>query len=134
MKDSSPTGPAKFLTILDPAEDFHVLAGSANFFYPSLHLGAAGGVLSLANVLPGPCCDLYRLFIQGKYDDARKLSFRLSRLNQAISGAWGVPGVKAAMQFTGFKGGQPRHPLQTLTDEAKEKVRQAIINEGFISA
>ncbi len=134
MKDSSPAGPAKLLACLDPAEDFNVLAGSANFFYPSLHLGAAGGVLSLANALPGPCCDIYRLFTQGKYDDAKELSFRLARLNQAISGPWGVAGVKAAMDITGFKGGQPRHPLQGLTDEVRERVRQTIINEGFISA
>ncbi len=134
MKDSSPAGPAKLLACLDPAEDFNVLAGSANFFYPSLHLGAPGGVLSLANALPGPCCDIYRLFTQGKYDDAKELSFRLARLNQAISGAWGVAGVKAAMDITGFKGGQPRHPLQGLTDEVRERVRQTIINEGFISA
>jgi len=54
MKDSSPAGPAKLLAHLsargrlteEPSEDFSVLAGSANFFYPSLHLGAAGGVLS----------------------------------------------------------------------------------------
>ncbi len=134
MKDSSPAGPAKLLACLDPTEDFNVLAGSANFFYPSLHLGAAGGVLSLANALPGPCCDIYRLFTQGKYDDAKELSFRLARLNQAISGPWGVAGVKAAMDIAGFKGGQPRHPLQGLTDEIRERVRQTIINEGFISA
>jgi 4-hydroxy-2-oxoglutarate aldolase len=134
MKDSSPAGPAKLLACLDPAEDFNVLAGSANFFYPSLHLGAAGGVLSLANALPGPCCDIYRLFTQGKYDNAKELSFRLARLNQAISGPWGVAGVKAAMDITGFKGGQPRHPLQGLSDEGKKLIRQRIINEGFISA
>ena len=134
MKDSSPTGPAKFLARLDPAEDFHVLAGSANFFYPALHLGAAGGVVSLANALPGPCCDLYRLFTQGEYDNAKELAFRLARFNQAVSGTWGVAGVKAAMDITGFKGGQPRHPLQGLTDEVKERVRKIIINEGFISS
>ncbi|MHC4594527.1 MAG: dihydrodipicolinate synthase family protein [Planctomycetota bacterium] len=134
MKDSSPTGPAKFLACLDPTEDFNVLAGSANFFYPALHLGAAGGVVSLANVLPGPCCDLYRLFTQDKYADAKELHFKLARLNQAFSGLWGVAGVKAAMDVTGFKGGQPRHPLQSLTDGAKEQIRQTIINEGFISA
>jgi len=111
-----------------------VLAGSANFFYPALPLGAAGGVVSLANVLSGPCCDLYRLFTQGRYADAKELHFRLARLNQAISGAWGVAGVKAAMDITGYKGGQPRHPLQCLTDQNKEQIRQTIINEGFISA
>jgi len=87
MKDSSPTGPSKFLSCLDPAEDFHILAGSANFIYSSFHLGAAGGVLSLANVMPEPCCNLYLLFTQGEYDKAKELSFRLARLNQAVSGA-----------------------------------------------
>ncbi len=134
MIDSSPTGPGKFIARLEPAADFHVLAGSANFFYPALHLGATGGVLSLANVLPGSCCDLYRLFTQGKYDDAKELSFRLARLNQAISGPWGVAGVKAAMDIIGFKGGQPRHPLQALTDEAKKRIKQKMAHEGFISA
>jgi len=134
MKDSSPTGPSQFLARLDPAEDFHVLAGSANFIYPSLHLGAVGGVLSLANALPEPCCDLYRLFTQGEYDKAKELSFRLARLNQAVSSSWGVAGVKAAMDITGFKGGLPRHPLKCLSDKVREQIKQAMINEGFISA
>ncbi|MEJ2704013.1 MAG: dihydrodipicolinate synthase family protein, partial [Sedimentisphaerales bacterium] len=103
MKDSSPEGPAKLLAHLDSKEDFHVLAGSANFFYPSLHLGAPGGVISLANALPDPCCELYRLFIQGEYDQARQLHCKLSRLNQAVSGAWGVAGAKVAMDLTGFR-------------------------------
>jgi 4-hydroxy-2-oxoglutarate aldolase len=134
MKDSSPAGPGKFLARLDPAEDFHVLAGSANFFYPSLHLGAAGGVLSLANALPEPCCELYRLFTEGKYDQAQQLHQRLARLNQAVSGAWGVAGVKAAMEIAGLRGGQPRHPLRPLSDTAKDSIRNKMIDEGFITA
>jgi len=134
MKDSSPTGPAKFLSCLDPAEDFNVLAGSANFLYSSLHLGAPGGILSLANALPEPCFNLYHLFTQAKYDKAKELSFRLARLNQAVSSSWGVAGVKAAMDITGFKGGLARHPFKCLSDEAKEQIKQAIINEGFISS
>jgi 4-hydroxy-2-oxoglutarate aldolase len=133
MKDSSPEGPAKLLAHLDPEEDFHVLAGSANFFYPSLHLGAPGGVISLANALPDPCCELHRLFIQGAYDQARELHGKLSRLNQAISGAWGVAGAKVAMDLTGFKGGPPRHPLRSVPDQAVEEVRRQIVNEGFLA-
>lgn len=52
MKDSSAAGPGRFLAELDPDEDFSVLAGGINFFYSSLHVGASGGVLSLANVVP----------------------------------------------------------------------------------
>ena len=133
MKDSSAAGPAMLLALLDPSQDFHVLAGSINFFYPSLHLGAAGGVVSLANVLPDRCCDLYRLFVQGKYDQARELHDRLVRLNQAASGTWGVAGVKAAMDIVGFKGGQPRRPLTGLSDEAKRQIRQEMLKEGSMS-
>jgi len=133
MKDSSPEGPAKLLACLDPAEDFHVLAGSANFFYPCLHLGVPGGVISLANALSEPCCELYRLFRQGKYDEAKTLHFKISRLNQAVSGKWGVAGVKAAMDLMGFKAGHPRHPLRAVTNEAAEKIKRQIVNEGFIS-
>ena len=133
MKDSSLEGPAKLLARLNPNEDFHVLSGSANFFYPCLHLGIPGGVVSLANALPEPCCELYRLFRQGKYDEARMLHFKLSRLNQAVSGKWGVAGVKAAMDIMGYRGGQPRGPLSAVTNEAAEKIKQQIVNEGFIS-
>jgi 4-hydroxy-2-oxoglutarate aldolase len=132
MKDSSSEGPAKLLACLDPVEDFHVLAGSASFFYPCLHLGVPGGVISLANALPDSCCDLYGLFKEGKYDEARTLHFRLSRLNQAVSGAWGVAGVKAAMDITGFRGGKPRGPLRAVTDEAAKEIRRQIVNEGFM--
>jgi 4-hydroxy-2-oxoglutarate aldolase len=134
MKDSSPTGPAKFLSCLDPAEDFHVLAGSANFFYPALQAGAKGSVLSLANVFPEDCCRLYRLFLEGRYDEAKKLNSRLVRLNQAVSGTWGVAGVKAAMEIVGFRAGDPRHPLQGLSDETKENLIETMVSEGFISA
>jgi 4-hydroxy-2-oxoglutarate aldolase len=131
MKDSAPTGPAKFLTLLDPNEDFSVLAGSADFFYPSLHIGATGGTLSIANSMPEVCCDLYKLFKKGDYEKAKELHFKISRLNQAISGSWGVAGVKAAMDVLGYKGGSPRHPLKEITKEGLEKIKQTIRDEGF---
>ncbi len=58
MKDSSAAGPDRFLTALEHGREFNVLAGSANFFYTALHLGAVGGIISLANSMPGPCCEL----------------------------------------------------------------------------
>jgi 4-hydroxy-2-oxoglutarate aldolase len=134
MKDSAPTGPARFLTELDPGDDFSVLAGSINFFYPSLHLGATGGVVSLANALPDACARLYALFVEGKYAEARELHFRLARLNRAASGSWGVAGVKAAMDILGFKGGRPRHPLTAVPDEGTQRIRKALAAEGLLPA
>lgn len=133
IKDSSATGPTKLLANLDPAEDFSVLAGSLNTFYPSFHAGASGGVLSLANVLPEQCAELYDLFSQGMYDRARALSAGLIRLNQAVSGAWGVAGVKAAMDLVGLKGGRPREPLLPVPSDGVARIRQAMTKEGFLT-
>jgi len=134
IKDSSAAGPARFIAEIDPEADFSVLAGSINFFYSSLHIGAAGGVLSLANVLPEACAELYELFTQGQYEQARDLSAGLVRLNQAVSGTWGVAGVKAAMDIVGLRGGRPREPLTPVADEAIAQIRQALIAEGFMVA
>lgn len=131
MKDSSATGPAKYLSGLDSSEDFSVLAGSANFFYPSLHLGGSGGIMSLGNILPELCCDLYRMFVQGDYDEARQLHFKLARLNGAVSGTAGVAGVKAAMDMTGFQGGDPRRPLRPVSSKDSERIREAFHAEGI---
>ncbi|HEC03645.1 MAG TPA: dihydrodipicolinate synthase family protein [Phycisphaerales bacterium] len=133
MKDSSPEGPAKLLARLDPAEDFHVLTGSANFMYPCLHLGASGGVVSVSNFVPCPCSYLYQLFKDGRFDEAKELHCRISRLNQSVSGLWGVPGVKAAMDISGFRGGHPRLPLVAVTTDDARKIKQQIVNEGFMS-
>lgn len=132
IKDSSAAGPARFIAEVDPEADFSVLAGSINFFYSSLHIGAVGGVISLANVLPEACADLYESFIQGQYEEARDLSAGLVRLNQAISGTWGVAGVKAAMDLVGLRGGRPREPLMPVPEEAIAQIRQALVNEGFV--
>ena len=133
MKDSAPEGPARLLARLDPAEDFHVLAGSANIMYPCLHLGASGGVVSVANFVPCPCSYLYQLFTEGRYDEAKELHSRISRLNQAVSGPWGVAGVKAAMDITGFRGGHPRCPLPAVTADDARQIKQQLVNEGFMS-
>jgi 4-hydroxy-2-oxoglutarate aldolase len=132
MKDSSSTGPARLLSEVGPEEDFSILAGSMNSLYPSLHIGATGGVISLANVVPDACAELYEAFTEDRYEQARDLSAALIRLNQAISGTWGVAGVKAAMDLVGLKGGRPREPLMPVPDDAVAQIRQALTDEGLL--
>lgn len=129
MKDSAPAGPNVFLSHVD-TQKFSILAGSANFFLPSLAMGAAGGVLSLANYLPHAACGLYDLFQQGKIKEARKLQQAILRVNRGVSGKYRVAGVKAAMDNTLFCGGRPRPPLLPLGREEKGKVRSIL--EKFV--
>ena len=130
MKDSSPGNLSAY--ILHARPGFSLLAGSANFFFTGLLMGAAGGVLSLADAFPEPCCMLYDLGIANRLKEGRELQFQLMELNQKVSGKFGVAGVKAAMDFAGFYGGPPRAPLPPLTLDEKKKLREDLIASGFL--
>lgn len=112
--------------------DFSLLVGSGSIYAPGLDAGADGGVLALANVVPGLASDIYRNHDSGKTERARESNRDLVELNRAITAKHGVPGVKAAMQYRGVPAGHPRQPfqpagedvrleLETLVDEAVGK-------------
>jgi 4-hydroxy-2-oxoglutarate aldolase len=130
MKDSASSGIENFLQFESGL--FHVLAGSANFFFPAMLGGSIGGTISLANSFPKIAIDLFEC---GRArDEARgvPLQEKVTRVNKAISGAYGVSGVKAAMKLGGFEGGIPRRPLLPLTPEQFENLRQTLAGEGMI--
>ncbi len=134
IKDSAPAGPGRYLAALDKDADFCVLAGSVAFFYPSLVLGATGGVLSLANSLPAECVRLHDLARAGRHTEARALHERLVRLNGVSSDRYGVAGVKALMDLVGFAGGDPRRPLVPLTADQRAEMAKAVEREGVALA
>jgi len=105
-------------------DDFAVLAGSANFLYPALCLGAKGGILALADVAPQACADLYQLYQDGENDRARELQFRLLAPNAAVTTRFGISGLKAAMEMVGLATGDPRPPLLPATDAERAEIRK----------
>ncbi len=129
MKDTSPGNIASYLDVC--GDDFSVLAGTINFLFIGLTLGAKGGVVSLANAFPNPCCELYERYTKGDVEGARRLHTRLFRLNQSVSGAGGVAAVKQAMDFARLHGGLPRLPLLPLTDSQKQRIKAAIQEAGL---
>jgi dihydrodipicolinate synthase/N-acetylneuraminate lyase len=60
------------------------------------------------------------------------LQERVTRINQAIAGPYGPPGVKAAMTLAGYKGGIPRRPLAPLTAAQVEALRSVLEKEGLV--
>ena len=129
MKDSTPTGPGIFLTVVD--KEFSIMAGSADIFLSTLVMGGVGGVLSIANFHPQACCWLYELFRKNKrVEEAKYFQHALIRLNKAVSGKYGVAGVKAAMEIVGLYGGNPRLPLLSLNIEEKKNIYNALKKFG----
>ena len=105
---------------------FSVLAGSAATFHGALEAGASGGILALGCILPDACVRLYELTRAGRHDEARTLQQQLVPLTQLIGSAYGVPGVKAALNLLGFDVGYPRPPLIPLTGPTVAALREAL--------
>lgn len=113
-------------------EGFNVLVGTAGALYPALAIGAAGGVLALANIAPAECVDVYNLFKAGRHTEARDIYRRMLPVNTAVTATYGIAGLKAAMDIIGYYGGPPRSPLLPLDDEGKAAVRRILETAGLI--
>jgi 4-hydroxy-2-oxoglutarate aldolase len=132
MKDTSKEDISGYVKAAAGAKEFHVLAGSISKFYDGLLAGAIGGILSIANYLPEPCCEIQKLYTAGKKDEAEKLSERLKSITDRATGKHSVSGVKGAMNLLGYKGGIPRVPVLPLKPDELEEVRKVLADEGFL--
>ena len=105
---------------------FSVLVGSAPTFFASLCVGAIGGILALAAVQPALCVKLLQLVQEHKLDQALVVQRQLTPLANLVTTVYGVPGLKAALDLTGYYGGPPRHPLLPVRPEGLDQIREAI--------
>jgi len=104
-------------------EGFQVACGSAPVFYPALCLGAAAGILAVACCAPRACRELHAAWERGDHDAARRWQRRLVPLALAVTRRFGVPGLKAAMDAAGLRGGAPRAPLLPASAAEREELR-----------
>ncbi|GAC1535040.1 MAG: dihydrodipicolinate synthase family protein [Herpetosiphon sp.] len=125
IKDSS-SNIVKMAELLAQRPDFQVFAGTGSALLPFLSLGAAGGVMALANVAAVPLRRLFDAFTGRNMDDARAIQLSLVALNGAITSRFGVPGLKYAMDQLGFYGGPVRRPLLPLSQQARSEMDQII--------
>ena len=103
---------------------FTVLVGAAATLYPAILMGASGGVVAVANVVPDVCVELYDLATAGKHDEARQLQRRMTPLAHAVTGGYGIAGLKVAMDIAGYVGGQVRKPLRAAKPEARDVLQR----------
>ncbi len=107
---------------------FQTLVGSATTFYPSMALGAVGGILAAADFLPELCVALYDACIAGDHALARKLQARLLEPTITLVAKLGISGVKYAMDRAGYYGGPARRPLLPL-NEAQKQEAELVLDE-----
>ncbi|MDW7759156.1 MAG: dihydrodipicolinate synthase family protein [Acidobacteriota bacterium] len=103
-------------------QDFSYLLGAGSVVVPALQMGASGAILAVADAVPEVCADMYRLFVQGDFEGARKRQLDIVPLNRLATEARGIPGLKAALDMRGFYGGPVRLPLLPATDKDRAEI------------
>ncbi len=129
MKDSGGNLARIASLVSETPDDFQVLAGSVSFLLAALSVGAVGCVAALANLAAGPLAQLLEGYESGDLGLARSIQHRMIRPNHAVTAGYGVAGLKAALDLSGFYGGPVRSPLLPLNEQQAASL-QAILQEA----
>jgi 4-hydroxy-2-oxoglutarate aldolase len=128
LKDSSGNLATVGEVVPHAPPSFSFLMGTGSLVLPALLMGASGAILALANAAAGLCARLYRLFQEGRSEEARRLQLDLLPLNRAVVSAYGIAGLKYAMDLQGLCGGPVRSPLLPLSDKGRAEI-EAILKD-----
>jgi len=126
IKDSSGDRDSLTEYLAAQGAEFTAVTGSGQLWGTALQIGAKAGILAVSLFAPSLTTAVYDAVMRKDTATAEALQARLTPLAKVIVGELGPAGVKAAMDFVGLKGGQPRSPLQPLSSADLDRVRQLL--------
>lgn len=94
-------------------------------------LGAKGVISVAANVIPRVMADLTALCEKGKFDEARKMQFKLMPLMSALFCEVNPIPAKKAMEFISLPCGKPRLPLTEMEEAHAKILKDALHSLGL---
>jgi 4-hydroxy-tetrahydrodipicolinate synthase len=111
-------------------EDFALLAGEDTHFPIQMALGAKGGILATAALLPGKWVEIYELCKSGRYREAIAAQRALLPMIDAIFAEANPGPLKAAMNLAGHAVGEVLSPLQSPKAATLETLTQVLKELG----
>jgi len=114
--------------------NFSVLSGDDAVTLPLIALGAEGIVSVASNEVPDLISQMANLALEGNWNEARQLHYRLLPLME-VNFIESSPGpVKAAMAMMGLLEENFRLPLVPITEKSRARVREAIAELGLLES
>ena len=114
------------------SKDFKVFQGEEHHLAASILLGAAGAVLTVANVVPKLCVALYEAGVNGDIERAISLqdrlmkAFKICHVSSALMPGSAIGGVKAALALRGICGGTVKKPFVPPSEEDVRKIKEIL--------
>lgn len=115
----------QYIELTDP-ETFSVLSGNDALILWNLLAGGAGGITAVANIYPEVMVSIYKYFIAGDLEAAKKAQDSIRPIRNCFK--FGNPNTvtKTAARIAGNPVGPCRRPFSSLSDAAIEKIKQTV--------
>ena len=114
--------------------DLDIYSGNDDEALCALATGAKGVISVTANCMPKEKHDEIMLFLEGKHAEALELQKKLLAFEKALFMDVNPIPVKEALNLMGFKAGECRLPLCSMTEEQVETLRKAMEPLGLIGS
>lgn len=114
-------------------DDFAVLSGEDYITFPLLCVGGKGVISVVSNIAPRDMADMCAHFLEGRFQEAYELYYKLLPLCHAMFVETNPAPVKAALKMMGkIASDEVRLPLVGLSEASKAKVSRALKDYGLI--
>jgi 4-hydroxy-tetrahydrodipicolinate synthase len=133
MKDTGPM--ENFYLMMTRMEkeglDFQFIMGKAAHWLPAALMGVNAMVEGSGNIFPEVVVEMYETSINEGVQAAAELQKKVVRLRdiQLIGGK--ILSTMAVLELRGISAGYPKKPFQPLNDSIKQRIRDAVIEEGL---
>lgn len=122
LKDSAGNLDFTRRVIEETGDDFAVLIGRDNLILDALRAGAAGAIASTANIAPRISVGIYRAFVAGDLDEARRRQDELVPLRALLEKATFPVVLKEGMRMAGVEGGYCLAPAGELAEPYRSEL------------
>lgn len=113
--------------------DLDIYSGNDDEALCCLALGGKGLISVSSNVVPKEKHDIITLFLEGKHEEALGLQKKLLALDKAMFMDVNPIPVKEALNIMGFKAGECRLPLCSMTEDMVAKLRTVMEPLGLVN-
>jgi len=119
--------------IKNAPENFSVLSGDDSLTLPIIAVGGKGVVSVISNYAPKEFSKMVKLALEGKFEKAREIHYKLLELMELNFIEPNPIPVKYAMSLLGYTKEVYRLPLLPMNFEGRKKMRNALKMAGIIS-
>ena len=108
-------------------KDFIVLSGDDNLVVPQLSFGMDGCISVIANLLPNEFSTMIQHGLNGEFEEATAIQFRLADIIESIFEEGNPVGIKSALGLQNITTDAVRLPLVNASAAIREKIKKQLI-------